>query len=177
MILLVGASASGKSVVAKKLFEKYNIKKVITYTTRDIRVGEVNDVDYHFISKEEFEFKIKNNFFIETACYNNNYYGTAYEDISKDKVIILEPNGANVYYDKLKDQVCIIFLQASEEERRKRMELRGDSLENIQKRLHGDIEYFAFKNFKHIDFVIETENKSIDEVTDIIMEYYRKRFN
>ena len=92
MIILVGASASGKSVVVKKMIEKYNFKKVVTYTTRDIRVGEVNDVDYHFVSCEDFLNKKNNNFFLETAFYNNNYYGTAYEDISSDKVLIVDDN-------------------------------------------------------------------------------------
>ena len=122
MIILVGASATGKSVIAKQLFDKYNIKKVITYTTRPMREGEINDVDYHFINKEDFINKMNNEYFIETAMYNNNYYGTAYEDISKDKVLIVEPNGANVYYEKLKDKVIIFYLQASELERKKRME-------------------------------------------------------
>lgn len=176
MIILVGASASGKSVVAKKMFEKYNITKVITYTTRPIRVGEVNGVDYHFVSKEDFEKKIDENFFVETANYNNNYYGTAYEDISKDKVLIVEPNGANVYYDKIKDKVIIVYLNASEQERKKRMAIRGDSPENIEKRLIGDVSYFDFKNFKHIDLIIETENKTIENISDEIIEFYRKKF-
>jgi len=177
MIILVGASATGKSVVAKQLFEKYNIKKVVTYTTRPMRVGEVNDVDYHFITKNDFVDKMNNNYFIETAEYNNNYYGTAYEDISKDKVLIVEPNGANVYYDKLKDKVVIFYLQASEAERKKRMKTRGDSESNISNRLKNDEEYFDLNKFNHIDLVIKTENKTIEEVADNIMEYYRKTFN
>ena len=176
MIILVGASATGKSVIAKQLFDKYNIKKVITYTTRPMREGEINDVDYHFIDKEDFINKMDNNYFIETAMYNNNYYGTAYEDISRDKVLIVEPNGANVYYEKLKDKVIIFYLQASESERKKRMEIRGDSIDNINKRLKSDVEYFDFNKFKHIDLVINTENKSIENISDIIMEYYRKLF-
>ncbi len=176
MIILVGASATGKSVIAKQLFDKYNIKKVITYTTRPMRDGEINDVDYHFIDKEDFINKMDNNYFIETAMYNNNYYGTAYEDISRDKVLIVEPNGANVYYEKLKDKVIIFYLQASESERKKRMEIRGDSIDNINKRLKSDVEYFDFNKFKHIDLVINTENKSIENISDIIMEYYRKIF-
>ena len=176
MIILVGASATGKSVIAKQLFDKYNIKKVITYTTRPMREGEINDVDYHFINKEDFINKMNNEYFIETAMYNNNYYGTAYEDISKDKVLIVEPNGANVYYEKLKDKVIIFYLQASESERKKIMEIRGDSIENINKRLKSDVEYFDFNKFKHIDLVINTENKSIEDISDIIMEYYRKIF-
>lgn len=176
MIILVGASASGKSVVAKKMIEKYNIQKVVTYTTRPMRVGEVDGVDYHFISKEQFIRKMNNDFFVESAHYNDNYYGTAYGDISKNKVLIVEPNGANVYFEKLKNQVVIIYLNASESERKKRMIDRGDLLENVNKRLLSDKDYFDFKNFKHIDLVIDTENKSIEEVTAIIIEYYNNIF-
>ncbi len=174
MIILVGASASGKSVVVKKMIEKYNFKKVVTYTTRDIRVGEVNDVDYHFVSREDFLNKKNNNFFLETAFYNNNYYGTAYEDISSDKVLIVEPSGANVYYEKLKDKVFIVYLQASKDERKRRMIERGDSLESINKRLKGDVEYFDMNNFNKIDLVIETEDLSVEEVADIIYQNYKK---
>lgn len=174
MIILVGASASGKSVVVKKMIEKYNFKKVVTYTTRDIRVGEVNDVDYHFVSREDFLNKKNNNFFLETAFYNNNYYGTAYEDISSDKVLIVEPSGANVYYEKLKDKVFIVYLQASKDERKRRMIERGDSLESINKRLKGDVQYFDMNNFNKIDLVIETEDLSVEEVADIIYQNYKK---
>lgn len=177
MIILVGASASGKSVVVKKMTEKYGLKKVVTYTTRDLRVGEVNNVDYHFISHDDFLNKKNNNFFLETAFYNNNYYGTAYEDISNDKVLIVEPSGANVYYEKLKDKIFTVYLQASREERKRRMIERGDSPENIAKRLKGDVEYFDMSNFKKIDLVVETEELTIDEVADVIYKNYKERFN
>ena len=49
MVILVGASASGKSVVAKDMIKRYGFSKVVTYTTRSIRVGEVNNIDYHFL--------------------------------------------------------------------------------------------------------------------------------
>ena len=74
MIILVGASASGKSVVVKKMTELYGIEKVVTYTTRPMRAGEANGIDYHFISKEDFISKKEKDFFLETAFYNNNYY-------------------------------------------------------------------------------------------------------
>ena len=54
MIVLTGASASGKTEVAKLLFIKYDIKKVITHTTRPIRLGEKRGVDYHFVDVEKF---------------------------------------------------------------------------------------------------------------------------
>lgn len=172
MIILVGASASGKSVLVKKLIEKYNMEKVVTYTTRSMRIGEINNIDYHFIDLNSFIMKKDNNFFLETAFYNNNYYGTAYEDISKNKVLILEPSGANIYYDKLKDDVFIVYLQASENERKKRMYERGDSEEAINKRLLNDVQYFAVNNFKKIDIIVETENKSVDEIAKIVYNSY-----
>jgi len=176
MIILVGASATGKSVVVKRMQELYGIEKVVTYTTRSMRMGEINGLDYHFISKEEFCSKIEKNFFLETAFYNNNYYGTAFEDISKNKALIVEPNGANVYYDKLKEKVFIVYLNASCEARKNRMIERGDSLENIEKRMKSDIKYFDIGNLRHVDLVVDTEEITIDQIVDIIYNKYKKLF-
>lgn len=175
MIILVGASASGKSVVVNKMKEKYNFSKLVTYTTRAPRVGEVNHIDYHFVSKKEFLNKLQNNMFIETTLYNDNYYGTAYEDISKDKALIVEPTGANVYYEKLKDKVMIVYLETSEKTRFDRMKLRGDDIEDIKNRIQNDIIRFDKKQLKHIDLIVKTDDLTIEEVTDIIIKEYNKR--
>lgn len=176
MIILVGASASGKSVVVKKMTELYGIEKVVTYTTRPMRTGEANGIDYHFISKEDFISKKEKDFFLETAFYNNNYYGTAFEDITSNKALIVEPSGANVYYDKLKENVFIVYLKASPEIRKKRMIERGDSLEVIEKRMKGDIDYFDMGKFKKIHLFVDTENITIDQVANIIYNDYKKLF-
>ena len=55
MILLIGASASGKTEVAKVLLSKFGMKKAITHTSRPIRPSEVDGVDYHFVTKETFQ--------------------------------------------------------------------------------------------------------------------------
>ena len=54
MIILVGASASGKTEVAKELKKKYDIQKVVTHTTRTRRAQEIEDVDYHFVDTALF---------------------------------------------------------------------------------------------------------------------------
>ena len=54
MLILVGHSASGKTEIANELKRDYDMKKIITYTTRPIRVNEVNGIDYHFVTEEEF---------------------------------------------------------------------------------------------------------------------------
>ena len=57
MIILVGASASGKTEIANILIKKYGYEKMVTATTRPMRVNEVNKVDYFFLTEEEFKTK------------------------------------------------------------------------------------------------------------------------
>ena len=64
MIVLTGASASGKTEVVKLLKIKYGIDKVVTHTTREIRSLEIPDEDYHFITKKEFQINSLNGLFI-----------------------------------------------------------------------------------------------------------------
>ena len=90
MIILIGPSASGKTSIAKELIKNYNFKKFVTNTTRAMRQGEVDGEDYHFISVDEFIKKKDNNELIEYVNYNNNYYGTSIEEVSDDKVLIVD---------------------------------------------------------------------------------------
>ena len=84
MIILVGASASGKTEVAKYLKQHYGIKKVVTHTTRSMRTNEVDGVDYHFVDKQTFLALKNQNYFVEVTNYNNNYYGTSRDEVSDD---------------------------------------------------------------------------------------------
>ena len=70
MLVLVGPSASGKSAIVKYLMKNYGLEKFITCTTRPLRVGEVNGVDYYFLTNDEFSKYYEANQFIETVFYN-----------------------------------------------------------------------------------------------------------
>lgn len=171
MIILTGPSASGKTSIAKKLIEKYNFKKFVTNTTRQPRAGEINHVDYHFISVAEFLEKESNGYFIETIHYNNNFYGTSIEDVSDNKVLIVDILGANKFYEKLGNKAVFFFISCSEETTRKRMIERKDSEKDIIARINGDRVYFNANLMDHIDFHINTDEKSLEEVTEEI--YYK----
>ncbi|MBO7535623.1 MAG: guanylate kinase, partial [Bacilli bacterium] len=112
MIILVGASASGKTEIAKLIIKKYGFKKMVTTTTRPMRFGEKQDIDYHFISKEEFIKRKDNHEFLETTLYNDNYYGTHKSDVGDDKILIVEVEGANAIYSELSNKVMIFYLEA-----------------------------------------------------------------
>ncbi len=175
MIILTGASASGKSVVARKMMDKYNFEKVVTYTTRLMRVGEENGLDYHFVSVDDFLNMKENNLFIETIFYHNNYYGTAIKDLNGRKILIVDINGANTYYDRLSSKALFIFLQADENIRKQRMINRGDKQPGIDRRLEGDKEEFDFHKMHHIDNIVYTQNKSIEEVAEELYKIYENK--
>ena len=174
MIILTGASASGKTVTALALEKKFGLKKAITSTTREMREGERNGVDYFFYSKEEFERLLKEGKFVESTLYNSNYYGCGIDQVSDDKVIVLDPNGLKSF-NKLNNKRIVSFLLiADEPTREKRMTLRGDKKENITKRLTNDKVDFDESKIDKVNFKIVTENKSIDEITDTIYKLYKK---
>ena len=174
MLILVGPSASGKTEVANILISKYKMKRMVTYTTRPIRVNEVNGISYNFVSKDEFIDLKNNNEFVETVSYSNNYYGTRKKDVSFEKIVILEPNGLNSFKKEMPDDVTSFYLNTSEEIRKKRMFERKDNLIDIEKRINND--QIAFSNIikENIDYTINNENITLEELADKIYKLYKK---
>lgn len=172
MIVLTGASASGKTEVAKLLIAKHGVIKVVTHTTRSIRLGEADGVDYHFVSKEEFLRLKEQDYFIETTEYNGNYYGTSKKEVASNKALIVDPSGVQSFQD-LHDPTIIIFrLLASETTRFNRMIIRGDSLEGIKRRIAEDKEWFAEDKYSDVHYTINTDYITIEEVADQIFKIY-----
>ncbi len=173
MILITGASASGKTETAKELGNLYGIKKVVTHTTRNPRVGEVDGIDYHFVTKDEFEKLKQEDAFVETTTYNNNYYGTSKKEIGDDKVLVVETSGARVFLSLNDEHIMVYRLHASNSTRAIRMKNRGDKEEDIQKRLKNDVTRFADDQLvdKRI-FEIDTEKYDIKQVAELIYKHY-----
>jgi len=174
MIVLIGASASGKTEISKILISNYQFKKMITYTTRDLRKNEVNHVDYHFVSKTEFIAKQKNHEFLETSLYNGNLYGTAFRDAELNRVLIVEPEGANNIYNKHLPCTFFFYLEVPSEIRKARMLSRGDHISDIEQRILMDESRFKIENLSHVDFILDTSSKSLEELSQIIFEKYEQ---
>ena len=109
----------------------------VSCTSRDIRKGEVEGVNYFYLTKDEFEEKIKNNDFLEYATYNNSYYGTPLYKIKeklnegKDVVLVIEVQGALKVKKLYPNAIFIFILPPSMEELRNRLIKRGT--ENYEK--------------------------------------------
>lgn len=177
MIILCGPSATGKTEIAKLLNEKFHISKAITTTTRPIRVNETNDVDYHFITKDRFLELLKEEYFIEHVEYNSNFYGCGKNEVKDDRVVVLEPEGVNNFLKMNNPHIIVFVLNASEETRIKRMEHRQDKPEDIQRRIKEDRIHFSKDKLNFANFIIETDNKTLDEIADEIHSLYKNKLN
>ena len=172
MLVLVGPSASGKSAIVKELMANYGLEKFITCTTRTMRVGEVDGVDYYFLTEEDFSKRFANDEFIETVYYNGNYYGTLKKEANDNKVVILEPQGLNNFISVL-DNVFAVYLQTDEAILKERMINRGDSMLEVMKRLENDRILFSEDQLAKIDYTINTTHLSISEIALKIYNKYK----
>ena len=144
LIVLSGPSGVGKGTVRKKIFDDptTSYKYSISMTTREMREGEVDGVDYFFKTKAEFEELIKQDQFIEYAEYVGNYYGTPVQyvkdtmDQGHDVFLEIEVEGAKQVRKKFPDALFIFMAPPSLDHLRERLVGRGtESDEKIQSRV------------------------------------------
>ena len=174
MLILVGHSASGKTEIANQLKRDYDMKKIITYTTRPKRINEVDGVDYHFVSEEQFLKLKEENFFVETTNFNGYYYGSSKNDVKDDSVVILDPVGLEKFKNSNLDNIIAIFLNCDEEIRYNRMVNRGDDINVVKERLVHDRIKFAYENLTTIDEFINTSVFSINYLSDLVYKRYKE---
>ena len=151
MILLAGPSASGKTEIAKILMKDFGIRKVVTHTTRPPRIGEKDGVDYHFVTREEFERLSETGEFVETTSFNGNCYGSSKKEVADDKVLIVDPIGLKTYLSLHDPRIVSFYFDTSEETRKQRMVSRGDTEEAIESRIQnetGSLEELAKKVYQ-----------------------------
>ena len=178
LIVLSGPSGVGKGTVRRALFEKRGNKLdySVSMTTRPMRPGEKDGVDYYFVSKEEFEQRIKDGKFLEYASFIGNYYGTPLDKVEekiaqgKEVVLEIEVNGALQVKEKMKDAVMIFLVPPSKEDLFKRLRSRGtESEEIIEQRVKKASD--EFKMAYYYDYIVV--NDDVDNAADIIMAIIR----
>ena len=179
LVILVGKTASGKDSVVKELVNN-GWNKVVTYTTRPMRKGEINGLTYHYISNEEFEHKIKEDFFLEYKSYtvangSTWYYGSVLNNdyTSSNYVIILTPQG---YKDFLKTKIphLAFYIYANNKTIRKRLKKRGDSKDEAERRLKQDNVDFKDVHTLVDKIIYNNLENTIEEVVNKIEMYIKE---
>ena len=154
-IILIGAGGSGKDT-ARKRFENRGFKYAVSYTTRPPREGEVDHVDYHFITKEWSETMIKHGAFYEYVIFNGWLYGTSLSQMDHDDIFIMTPTGLSHLKPKDRQESIVIYFDIPEEIRRQRLSARNMPGDTIDRRIEADNRDFA--NFTDFDIRVTNEN-------------------
>ena len=168
IICIIGTSGSGKSTIANKLERKYHYKSVRSYTTRPIREDDENDINTHtFISSEEVE-QYKSDIVAYNVFNGYEYFATK-EQIDFSDIYVTDVVGLLELKDKYSNKpILSFFIKCDSSIVAKRMSDRGDSDEQIMKRLKHDS--VAFKNAeKYCNFVFTNENQNqMNDIVDYI---------
>ena len=159
-LILSAPSGTGKTTTCRILREKMpDLKISVSHTTRKIRKGEKEGLDYTFISQQEFDEKIKSKDFLEWAQVHNFYYGTSFQaaDASlkngHDTLLELDVQGVESLRAMDYEGIYILILPPSVEEMQARLTKRGtDSEDHIRQRVETGKK--EIKKYKIYDYVI-----------------------
>jgi len=160
VFVISAPSGSGKSTLVHRLLKSVpNLVFSISYTTRAPRDGELNGVDYNFISRQEFEARIQRDEFLEHAEVFGNYYGTHQSTLDqarregRDLVLDIDVQGARQLKITIPEAVSIFVLPPSREVLEQRLRARSqDSEAVIQRRLKAAAEEVG--NYTKYDYVL-----------------------
>lgn len=164
-VVLIGASASGKSTLQAMLINREPcFKKIVTYTTRPPRDGEVDGIDYHYVSVEKFTELVDSGFFAEHNSYRGWMYGTPKCDLQKDYenyVIVLTPAGYREF-KKNNIEALSVYIDVDRRSRLINNLKRGDDIEEAYRRSLSDVgQYDGVKN--EVDYVIDNSQYKHNE--------------
>ena len=174
MIVVSGPAGSGKGTVNAHLLQTEDFVYSVSATTRAPRPGEIDGVNYHFISREEFLARIESGDMLEYTQYCENFYGTprkeAEEVLASGKNLILEieVEGARNVKKKFPDAVLILLLPPSFAVQEARLRGRGTETEDkILARLERAKEEIAEADF--YDYVVYNyDGRDLDAAEDIL---------
>lgn len=176
LYIISGPSGTGKGTICDRVLEERRIDLSISMTTRAPREGEIDGVDYYFVTKEEFEKNIAAGMMLEYANVFDNIYGTPKEailnklDRGRDVILEIDVQGSLQVREKMpEDSVLIFILPPSMEELRSRLTRRAtDAAEVIEKRLKGALN--EIKLIGEYDYYVVNDDldRAVSEVLSII---------
>jgi len=176
MLVLSSPSGGGKTTISKKIQQKYqNFKISVSHTTRKPRPNEIEGVDYFFISKEDFQKKIKKNEFYEHAKIFDNFYGTSKKSVldlieKKNDILFDIDWQGNQQLSKFKELnlVKLFILPPNKTELKKRLiERNQDKKAVVEERLKSydnDIQHWNDYNFVIINDNLENCFRQIETI-------------
>jgi len=190
LIVVSGPSGCGKDTICNEIFKiRKNIVKSISMTTRDMRDGEINNKDYYFVTKEEFEEKINGDELLEYAIvHEKDYYGTPKKKVLEtlesgfDIVLIIDIQGALQIKEKYPEAVFIFIMPPSIKELKSRLiNRKSETKESMLRRfksMYKEVNEINKYNYvvvndnlddsvKTVDAIIESQKSRVDRIEEL----------
>lgn len=184
ILVISGPSGAGKSSLMKEVLKSISDSYFsISSTTRALREGEKDGVNYHFITKDEFEQDIEAGFFLEWAKVHDNYYGTSLKPILKElhegKLVIcdIDVQGHKIAREKFGDMITSVFITTPDQKcLQERLINRGtDPTEVITKRLANAVSEMT--RIREYDYLLINDDltTTLHDLTAIALASRKKR--
>jgi guanylate kinase len=181
LFVVSGPSGTGKDTIVAKLLQDHpEIRKTVSATTRGIRPGEQDGVNYHYMTKETFEKCLAADEIVEHTCYCDNYYGTLRSEIEgymktqTPVILVIEVEGAGNIKRMYPGATTIFVLPPNMEELERRLRCRGSEEEaTIRKRLKRAETEIA-KSVEYDEHVVNVEVDSCAQSMYSIIQFKLK---
>lgn len=188
IVALMGKAGAGKDAILHTIMKNYKdeFASIISCTTRPPREGEVNGVNYHFLSNEEFSEKLMDGDMIEAVVFRDWCYGTSYDSLNKDKINIgvYNPHGVGILLDMEYDiDLFPIMINCSDKTRMIRQLSRESNpdVKEIVRRFGADEEDFGDNIFNKIElpdghifmYITNDEYAKLDDIAAEIVNQIR----
>jgi guanylate kinase len=168
MLYIISApSGAGKTSLVKALVESMeNVEVSVSYTTRPMRPGERDGVDYHFVDRAIFKQMIEQGAFLEHAQVFDNFYGTSKEKVlerlqaGKDVILEIDWQGARQVRNSFPASYSIFILPPSRTELETRLRARGqDDEQIIARRMRAAINEIS--HYKEFDYLVINDDFTV----------------
>lgn len=176
LIVISAPSGAGKGTIIKELLKNDSKNRwlSVSATSREMREGEKEGVNYYYLTKESFEKKIQEGYFLEYTNYTGNYYGTPKEYIKEkikqgiDVILEIEIEGATNIKKLVPEAIFIFIMPPSLKELVRRLKNRGtETNEKIMKRFHEaykEVNEVAKYNYVVVNDDVDTAVSKVEAI-------------
>ena len=176
IIALIGKAGSGKDTMMHKVLERnLNLHEIVSCTTRPRREGEVEGINYFYLTPEQFGDKVLHDEMLEATCFNDWFYGTSYDSLRSDiiNIGVFNPTGVDSLLSRPDVEVQVYYVMASDKTRLLRQLNREDNpdVKEIIRRYSADEIDFSDLDFEFIPLVNETKEDLTTGLKEILSSF------